>query len=53
MHPLIRYGDIIAITAAGITLAAVDTPTGAWIFWGICAAIIAAVRIYRVRLNRR
>ncbi|MFF9733740.1 hypothetical protein ACF1GX_30480 [Streptomyces albidoflavus] len=57
MHTLIRYGDVLAITAGGIALAAAGLTThlayGWWIAWGITAVVVAGSRAYRRQLDRR
>ena len=55
MRTLIRNGDVLAVTAGGIALAAAGLTThlayGWWIAWGI-AAIVAGSRAYRHQLDR-
>ncbi|MFJ6566414.1 hypothetical protein ACIQNU_03280 [Streptomyces sp. NPDC091292] len=52
MHPIIRYGDVIAVAGGGIILAAVQPAWGWWIAWGVMAATVVASHVYRYRLAR-
>jgi hypothetical protein len=56
MNPIVRYGDLLAVAAGGITLAAASVAGEVdplwWILWGVCAAIVAGARVYRGRLGR-
>ncbi|WP_405799256.1 hypothetical protein [Streptomyces sp. NBC_01506] len=54
---LIRYGDVIAVAAGGITIAAAGILAPAhpavWIAWAVAAMAVAAARLYRHQLRRR
>ncbi|CAM5618665.1 hypothetical protein ACWGUP_28290 [Streptomyces diastaticus] len=50
-HALIRYGDVIAVSAGGTALAAAGLTTHLthswWIAFGITAMVVAGSRVYR------
>jgi hypothetical protein len=53
---IVRYGDVIAVVAGGVTLAAAgvlgDVAPAWWIVWAAGAVIVAGARVYRSRLDR-
>lgn len=53
---IVRYGDVIAVAAGGITLAAAsvlgDVAPAWWIVWAAGAVTVAGARVYRGRLDR-